>query len=117
MQAKKKHRTAYEPNTLTCFLRSIQRYLNDKNSTINIFKDQAFNKAREVLSAKRKEVVGENDHSLLANLPMRKKTNFFVLASLVQAIQKLCNVPYGGFFLSISVFEQWMKVDDSNGVM
>lgn len=60
MQAKKKNGTAYEPNTLTCFLRSIQRYLNDKNSTINVFKDQAFNKAREVLSAKRKEVVREN---------------------------------------------------------
>ena len=37
-----------------------QRYLNDKNSTINLFKDQAFNKAREVLSAKKKEVVREN---------------------------------------------------------
>ena len=45
---------------MTWFLRSIQRYLNDKISTINIFKDQAFNKAREVLSAKRKEVVREN---------------------------------------------------------
>ncbi len=49
MQAKKKNGTAYEPNTLTCFLRSLQRYLNDKSSSINVFKDQAFNKAREVL--------------------------------------------------------------------
>ena len=60
MQAKKKNGTAYEPNTLTCFLRSLQRYLNDKSSSINVFKDQAFNKAREVLSAKRKVVVREN---------------------------------------------------------
>jgi hypothetical protein len=60
MQAKKKNGAAYEPNTLTCFLRSIQRYLNDKNSPINVFRDQEFNKAREVLSAKRKEVVREN---------------------------------------------------------
>lgn len=60
MQAKKKDGTAYEPNTLTCFVRSLQRYLNDQNSLINIYKDQAFNKAREVLSAKRKEVVREN---------------------------------------------------------
>ena len=60
MQARKKNGTAYEPNTLTCFLRSLQRYLNDQNSPMNIFKDQAFNKAREVLSAKRKEVVREH---------------------------------------------------------
>ena len=49
MQAKKKNGTAYEHNTLTCFLRSLQRYLNDKSSSVNVFKDQAFNKAREVL--------------------------------------------------------------------
>ncbi len=60
MQAKKRNGTAYEPNTLTCFLRSLQRYLNDKSSSINVFKDQAFNKAREVLCAKRKVVVREN---------------------------------------------------------
>ena len=60
MPARKRNGMAYEPNTLTCFLRSIQRYLNDKNSAINVFKDQAFNKAREVLSAKNKEVVREN---------------------------------------------------------
>ena len=60
MQAKKRNGTAYEPNTLTYFLRSLQRYLNDQNSPTKIFKDQAFNKAREVLSAKRKEVVTEH---------------------------------------------------------
>ena len=54
MQAKKKNGTAYEPNTLICFLRGLQRYLNDNSSSINVFKDQAFNKGREVLSAKRK---------------------------------------------------------------
>ena len=43
MQVEKKNGTAYEPNTLTCFLRSLQRYLNDQNSPMNIFKDQAFN--------------------------------------------------------------------------
>ena len=53
MQAEKKNGTAYEPNTLTCFFRSIQRYFNDKNSVINIFKDQEFNKTRDVLSAKK----------------------------------------------------------------
>jgi hypothetical protein len=60
MQAKKENGRAYEPNTLTCFFRSIQRYLNNKNFPINVFKDQEFNKAREVLSAKKKEVVREN---------------------------------------------------------
>jgi hypothetical protein len=41
----------------------------------------------------------------------RKKINFSALASLVTAILKHCNVPYGGCFLFISGFEHEMKVD------
>ena len=39
---RKRNGDVYEPSSLTAFQRSLQRYLNDKNSTINVFQDQAF---------------------------------------------------------------------------
>ena len=53
---KKKDGEAYEPGTLQ---RSLQRYLNDKNSKINILKDQEFQKSSEVLLSKKKQLVIE----------------------------------------------------------
>lgn len=50
---------AYKPATLSCFQRSLQRYINDKNSNINILKDQEFQKSREVLLSKKKQLVVE----------------------------------------------------------
>ena len=46
MEIKKKDDSAYEPATLSCFQRSLQCYLNDTNSKINILKDQEFQKSR-----------------------------------------------------------------------
>ena len=40
--------------------RSLQRYLNDKNAKLNIMKDKEFSKSREVLSAKKRQLVEEN---------------------------------------------------------
>lgn len=57
---KRKDGTAYEPVSLTSFQRSLQRHLNDKSSPINIFKDHEFRKSREVLCARKKELVVEN---------------------------------------------------------
>ena len=59
MEKKKKDGGAYEPGTLQSFQRSLQRYLNDKNSKINILKDQQFQKSREVLLSKKKQLVVE----------------------------------------------------------
>ena len=39
MEIKKKDGGVYEPATLQSFQRSLQRYLNDKNSKLNILKD------------------------------------------------------------------------------
>ena len=39
MVIKKKDGGSYEPATLQSFQRSLQRYLNDKNSKLNILKD------------------------------------------------------------------------------
>ena len=60
MDVRKKDGEVYEPVTLTSFQRSIQRYLNDRNSTVNILKDQQFSKCREVLSARKRDLVVNN---------------------------------------------------------
>ena len=39
IEIKKKDGGSYEPATLQSFQRSLQRYLNDKNSKLNILKD------------------------------------------------------------------------------
>ena len=57
MEIKKKDGSTYKPATLGCFQRSLQCYLNDKNS--NILKDQEFQKSREVLLSKKKQLVVE----------------------------------------------------------
>ena len=49
-----------KPSTLTSFQRSLQRYLNDKGSKLNILKDQEFSKSRQVLLAKKKQLVEES---------------------------------------------------------
>lgn len=59
MEIKKKDGSAYEPATVSCFQRSLQRCLNDKNSNINILKDQEFQKFREVLLSKKKQLLVE----------------------------------------------------------
>lgn len=59
MEIKKKDGSAYKPATLSCFQRSLQRYLNDKNSNINILKDQEFQKARDVLLSKKTQLLVE----------------------------------------------------------
>ena len=63
MEMKKKDGGAYEPTTLQSFQRSLQRYLNDKNSKINILKDREFLKSREVLLSKNKQLVVEQAKS------------------------------------------------------
>ena len=52
--AKKKDDTEYEPDTMSSFSRSIQRYLDDNNAKINILKDEQFKVSREVLKSKRR---------------------------------------------------------------
>lgn len=59
IEIKKKDGGAYEPATLSCFQRSLQRYLNDKNCNISILKDQEFQKSREVRLSKKKQLVVE----------------------------------------------------------
>ena len=56
---KKKNGDEYEPGTLTCLQRSIQRHLNTHGSQANLIHGNEFKLSREVLSAKRKKLVVE----------------------------------------------------------
>ena len=60
MDIAKKDGSQYEPVSLTSLHRILQCYLNDKGSTINLLKDERFKTSREVLSAKKKELVVQN---------------------------------------------------------
>ncbi|CAB4010056.1 zinc finger MYM-type 2-like, partial [Paramuricea clavata] len=60
MNVRKRNGSVYEPTSLKDFQRSLQRYLNDKNSTMNILQDQVFAKSREVLIAKKRELVQQH---------------------------------------------------------
>ena len=57
MTITKKDGSVYEPSSLTSFQRSVQRYLNDENSSVNIFQDPEFAKTREVLLARKRQLV------------------------------------------------------------
>ncbi len=57
MTITKKDGSMYEPSSLTSFQRSVQRFLNFANSHLNIFKDQEFAKSREVLVARKRQLV------------------------------------------------------------
>lgn len=60
MDIRKKDNGVYEPGSLASLQRSIQRYLNDNNSSTNIMKDQEFAKSREVLTARKRDLVVNN---------------------------------------------------------
>ena len=57
---KKLDGTEYEPVSLTCFRRSRQRSLNERGSGMNIIDGDKFKLSREVLSAKRRQLVVEH---------------------------------------------------------
>ena len=60
MDVRKKDGGVYEPGTLALLQRSIQRCLKDNNSNTNILKDQEFAKSREVLTARKRDLVVNN---------------------------------------------------------
>ena len=60
MNVRKKNGQEYEPDSISGFQRSIQRYLSEKGASVNILKDNDFEKSRKVLAAKRKSLVHEH---------------------------------------------------------
>ena len=59
VEIKKEDGGSYEPATLQSFQRSLQRYLNDKNSKLNILEDREFLKSRDALLSKKKQLIFE----------------------------------------------------------
>ena len=57
MEIKKKNGGKYEPASLTSFHRSLQRYLHDHSSHLNILKDQEFSSSPEALSSRKRQLV------------------------------------------------------------
>ena len=57
IEVRRKDGKEYEPGTVSSVQRSIQRYLNDKKSSVNILKDNEFEESRKVLAAKRRSLV------------------------------------------------------------
>ena len=57
MNARKTNGDEYELSSLSSFQRSLQRYLTENNIQTNILKDVKFEKSRQVLAAKRKNLV------------------------------------------------------------
>ena len=53
----KKDGGVHEPGTLASLQRSIQRCLKNNNSNTNILKDQEFAESREVLTARKRDLV------------------------------------------------------------
>ncbi len=53
----KKDLGVYEPSILTFFQTSLQHYLNDKNSKMNIMKDQKLSKSREKILSNKRQLV------------------------------------------------------------
>ena len=83
---------------LQSFQRSLQRYLNDKNSKLNILKDQEFLKFREVLLSKKKKLVFEevkgNRPQLQKNYPTPKTNCCLIPVNLMLKTLKPSNTQF-----------------------
>ena len=54
---RKRNGDEYEPDTISSYQKSIQRHVGELKLPLNILKDDAFSRSREVLSSKRKNLV------------------------------------------------------------
>ena len=100
----KQNGTEYGPGTLSGFQRSFRRYLHEKGGLINILKDNKFSKSREVLAAKRKNLVRQGKE--IVQMPQQsslkpKKMHYLKMVSSVFRIRNHYKGLCGGFFLSI----------------
>ena len=120
MEVKKKDGGAYEPATLQSFQRSLQRYLNDKNSKLNILKDQEFLKSREVLLSNKKQLVfdeakGNRPHAAKELDPALKKTCCFAPVNLATKTPKHSSAHCGGYWHYTLDSVPETKAESSNG--
>ena len=67
IQVKRNDGQDFEPDSLTGLQRSIQRHLGETDSKLNILKDEEFRRSREVLAARRKQLVSLGKGNVLPN--------------------------------------------------
>ena len=101
IDAKKKDGGVYKPASLTSFQRSIQRYPKDKNSTFNLFQDAEFTKSREVLLAKKRELVEKyakrnRPHAARSITPSEEDLLSAQISSVTTTL-RCSREPFGGF--------------------
>ena len=119
---RKKDGGVYEPSTLTAFQQSIQQYLNDKGSRVNILKDQQFAKSRETLAARKRELVNEhakgNRPQATRELTEAEENLLFEQGLFGDHMNlKFFKELSGGLLLFILVLELAMSQENLNGVI
>ena len=80
VKVRSKDHKEYEPETITGFQRSLDRYLRDNGQTRSIIRDIEFHSSREALAAKRKALrkEGKGLRPNAANSSIRKRRRPFV---------------------------------------
>ena len=113
MNVRRRNGSVYEPTSLKDFQRSLQRYLNDKSSTMNILQDQVFAKSREVLKAKKRELVQQhakgNRPQACRELTTAEELRQVLRVGFVRKTRSRSSPEdrlIGGSFLFISAFER-----------
>ncbi|XP_077990940.1 uncharacterized protein KIAA1958-like [Glandiceps talaboti] len=67
LSIRKKNGEEYEPDSISSYQKSIDRYLRDYNYGLSIIRDEDFGKSREALAAKRKQLKASGK----GNLPLK----------------------------------------------
>ena len=110
----------YKPDSLSSFQRSIQRRLKELKLSFNILKDEEFCRSREVLAAKRKNLVKQgrgNKPNTCHELTSEEEEKLFRAAPLVAIIPKSSSAHYGGSFHSTLDSEPGKKAENFAGAI
>ena len=116
INVRKKNGDVYEPTSLKDFQRSLQRYLNDKSSQVNIVQDQEFSKSREVLLAKKRELVQQhakgNRPQACRELTITEEDQLFQLDLFEKHEPEVLQRTVGRFFPFILALERVTNQED-----
>ena len=119
INVRKKNGDVYEPTSLKDFQRSLQRYLNDKSSQVNIVQDQEFSKSREVLLAKKRELVQQhakgNRPQACRELTITEEDQLFQLDLFEKHEPEVLQRTVGRFFPFILALERVTNQEDWDG--
>ena len=119
MDVRKKDGGVYEPGTLASLQRSIQRCLKDNNSNTNILKDQEFAKSKEVLTARKRDLVVNNAKGNRPQAPREltkgEEDLLFQTGQFGEDDPKFSSAQFGGCGHYISVLDHEMRAGNFSG--